>query len=109
LKSLREVGHYSITTPISSESLALLGDGASSEGEQIARRFVVHLDPRLSNLRSETQSDREDNEASAPLVGALAQRSELWHLGLLGLFVFALLEGITLFQRREDRVSVTTR
>lgn len=109
LKGLTEVGHHKITAPVTSESVVLLERDSANEGEQVARRFVVHLDPRLSELRSEIEDETEEAKSASPLVGALAQRSELWHIGLIGLFILALLEGITLYQRREDRVGVITR
>ena len=45
---------------------------------------------------------------STPVLGALAQRHELWHVGLIGLFIFTLLEGIALFQRRESPTRVSS-
>ena len=105
---MKPVGHHQVVASQKGVTKASdLGSGAV-DGEVIARRFVVNLDTQLSNLRI-TQQPQDSNQAqdqaqAASTVSALAQRRELWHIGLIGLFIFALLEGVTLFQRRDERV-----
>jgi hypothetical protein len=109
LDTVKSVGHHQVVAFQEGVTQASdLGVGAV-DGEVIARRFVVNLDTQLSDLRATTrqvQAEGQEREqtTSTTTVSALAQRRELWHIGLIGLFVFALLEGVTLFQRREERV-----
>ena len=77
-----------------------------TDTERVIRRFVVHLDVSESDLQRHEidQADSSETaERSTPTtMRALGQRRELWHIGLIGLFLFTLLEGLTLYQRREE-------
>lgn len=107
LDGVKSVGHHRIIAAREGATQASDLGGGEIDGEVVARRFVVNLDTQLSDLRiPETSGRAEDAQGQAgaeTTVSALAQRRELWHLGLFGLFLFALLEGVTLFQRRDDQ------
>ena len=95
-------GHYKVVTPTSalqnSQKINL------HNSEHTLRHFVVHLDTRDSDLRGQVTKNIDQSDTNATsLFSALEQRHELWHLGLIGLFIFTLLEGLALFQRRESK------
>lgn len=101
--ALKRIGHYQITS-----SRELINRGKEDQNDHVERalrRFVVHLEISESDLQERGASEMTQNERSAGTtveVSALGQRRELWHIGLIGLFLFTLLEGLTLYQRREE-------
>lgn len=105
LDRVHPVGHHQVIAPASGASASTR---RGADRELIARRFVVGLNPKISEIRAVSPSaegapSADSVKDQATVVSALAQRRELWHIGLIGLLLFALLEGVTLFQRRDER------
>ena len=79
----------------------------SAKGDEVSR-FVVHIRPDASDLRVRNRGDTNENSSGDRSQRAqratlhAGGRTELWHSGLFGLFLFLLLEGMILFQRRRS-------
>ena len=78
----------------------------------VVSRFVSQLDPSNSDLRllsavvsdeDQTQMSKGQNAQSAAL--QMGARRELWHGGLIGLFLLLFGEGVLLHQRRRQEVT----
>jgi hypothetical protein len=99
---LKRLGHHTITSAHETQQ-------TSQSTEKVIRRFVVPLNVKGSrlNVHKPYVNKGGDDQAYLNTTGILEERRELWHFGLVGLFFFTLLEGLTLFQRRQtEQVNV---
>ena len=87
-------------------STSQLGHYLIENNEQKAvARFVSLLDRQGSDLRQHGSTEKSAPSLAQKAILQTQSRTDLWPLGLLGLFILLGLESIVLFQKREERAA----
>ena len=93
-KDTKIPGHYTVTT---------VGQKKPSR-----KGFSVHVDRRFSRLMSERALSIRELDEQAEARASLESTKELWHFGLLGLFMLLIIETWLLFRMRPSQRQETS-